>query len=178
MNKTLALTIAGACLVGLVGLATHERSIPFASTSVAVAHQEKERPKKQQAKAKKTPKAGSAKGEKLPKTLGELPAERVSAPAPQADFPAVAVTEDGAVWVSYLEWSRGETDRVVVRRQGDDGMWASRSNWPTGVSNTISRLSRREAKACWRCGRDTTTMDSISIAPRLPRTARSRRSSG
>jgi len=123
MKKPVALTVAGACLVGLVGLATQERSIPFAPENVVVAQQKKEKPKQRKRKAKKSSRTSSAGGEDLPRTLGELPAERVSAPAPQADFPAVAVTEDGAVWVSYLEWNRGETDRVVVRRQGDDGTW-------------------------------------------------------
>lgn len=54
---------------------------------------------------------------------GELPAETASAATAQADFPALAITDDGAFWVCYMEWNRGKTDRIVVRRKPLGAEW-------------------------------------------------------
>ncbi len=58
------------------------------------------------------------------KIAGEVAAERVSVEAPQADFPALAVTGDGAVWAAWVEWNGVNRDRVLVRRKGPDGKWS------------------------------------------------------
>lgn len=74
----------------------------------------------------------------------KVSAERVSPPAPQADFPAVAVTDDGAIWVSYLEWNGGKTDRVLVRRKSPGGGWGDSIELRDGCfEHYISALAPR-----------------------------------
>ncbi len=113
--------IVAACLAGLAGLGTQSKLALFGHEAESTSQQNKKEP--QQPKRRPKQRATAAPKEKLPKTQGELPAVLVSAPAPQVDFPAITVTADGAVWVSYLEWNRGDTDRVVVRRRGEDETW-------------------------------------------------------
>lgn len=62
---------------------------------------------------------GEARKPNLPeaKIAGEVASVRVSPEDGTADWPALAVTADGAVWVAYVEWNGKDADRVVVRRR-------------------------------------------------------------
>ncbi|MBL8176777.1 MAG: DUF3604 domain-containing protein [Bryobacterales bacterium] len=41
----------------------------------------------------------------------------------QSDFPAIAVTRDGALWIAFVEWNDKDADRVLVRRRDGQGKW-------------------------------------------------------
>jgi len=97
-------------------------------------------PAPQGQQAQQGPTGAQALGEQqvaLPeaKIAGEIPATRVSPEEVTADWPAIAVGGDGAVWLIYIEWNGKDADRVVVRRRApgaqqwsepvalDDGNW-------------------------------------------------------
>ncbi len=56
---------------------------------------------------------------------GELTAGRVSDGTQQSDWPAVAATADGAVWVAWIEWDGRDADRVLVSRKPAGGAWGA-----------------------------------------------------
>ncbi|MBM3890062.1 MAG: hypothetical protein FJ388_13175, partial [Verrucomicrobia bacterium] len=55
---------------------------------------------------------------------GEIKAERVTDGKQQSDWPAVAVTADGAAWVTWIEWNGKDADRVLLSRRPAGGAWA------------------------------------------------------
>lgn len=57
------------------------------------------------------------------KIAGELPAEVVSDPSRQSEWPALAVSTGGTRWVAYVEWDGRERDRVLVRQRPKEGAW-------------------------------------------------------
>lgn len=73
---------------------------------------------------KPLPKRRRRSRSKLPpaQVAGRLPSERVSDPTRQSDWPATAVTADGAVWTVYVQWNGNDADRIVVRRKAG-GAW-------------------------------------------------------
>src|ERR1044071_61959 len=59
-----------------------------------------------------------------PATLaGEIPASLVSDPGKQGDWPAIAASEDGAIWAAWVEWNGNDADRVLARRRDPLGEW-------------------------------------------------------
>src|ERR1043166_53148 len=57
------------------------------------------------------------------KIAGELPAERVSNPEKQGDWPSIAYAADGALYAFWIEWNDKDADRVLVRRRDEQGRW-------------------------------------------------------
>ena len=55
---------------------------------------------------------------------GELDAARVSAAERTADWPSIAAAPDGTLWAIYIEWDGKESDRVVVKKRGEEGGWS------------------------------------------------------
>ena len=67
----------------------------------------------------------------------EVAAARVSSTGHTADWPAVAVAADGALWTAYIEWDGADADRVVVRRRGSstgDGAGERAGAWGEPVA--------------------------------------------
>ncbi|MFQ6098014.1 MAG: DUF3604 domain-containing protein, partial [Armatimonadota bacterium] len=52
---------------------------------------------------------------------GTISAERVTRPDMQSDWPAIAHTRDGALWIAYVQWNGRDADAVMVRRRSPDG---------------------------------------------------------
>jgi len=46
-------------------------------------------------------------------------------PGKQTDFPVIAVTRDGALWIAFVEWNDKDADRVLVRRRDPQGNWGA-----------------------------------------------------
>ncbi len=81
------------------------------------------------------------------KIAGELPGSRVSPEEITADWPAAAVTSDGATWVAWIEWDGKGADRVVLRRSSDGAAWAAPiviedGNWDHYSPALVSRGGR------------------------------------
>ncbi len=135
-----AITLAALLFSGVYSIAAHEESQTNRKQNRRGARKQIAR---QQAKSRANLKGGA--GRLAPaKIAGELAAERVSAPAAQADFPAVTVTADGVVWVSYLEWNGGQTDRVLLRYKSEDGEWSKPIELADGCfEHYISALAPR-----------------------------------
>lgn len=56
------------------------------------------------------------------KIAGEAPAARISPEERTADWPAIAASADGALWIIYIEWNGKDADRIVVRRRPSGGL--------------------------------------------------------
>ncbi|MEZ5356619.1 MAG: hypothetical protein R2762_28620 [Bryobacteraceae bacterium] len=56
---------------------------------------------------------------------GVIPAKAASDPGKQSDWPAIARTTDGALWIAYVEWNDKDADRVLVRRRAASGEWSA-----------------------------------------------------
>ncbi len=56
---------------------------------------------------------------------GEIAGEAVSDAGKQSDWPAVAHSADGALWVAYVEWNDKDGDRVLVRKREAQGAWSA-----------------------------------------------------
>jgi hypothetical protein len=83
---------------------------------------------------------------------GELPAAAVTEPERQSDWPAVAVSADGATWLAYVEWNGKDADRVLVRRQAPGGTWGAPiplddGGWDHYAPAIVTRGNR--ARAVW-----------------------------
>ncbi len=59
------------------------------------------------------------------KFAGTIPAEPASDPGKQSDWPAIAHTADGALWIAYVEWNDKDADRVLIRRKPVGGDWSA-----------------------------------------------------
>ncbi len=55
---------------------------------------------------------------------GTIRGEAASDPKKQSDWPAIAHTPDGALWMAYVEWNDKDADRVLVRRRPAGGGWS------------------------------------------------------
>jgi hypothetical protein len=55
---------------------------------------------------------------------GVIPATAASDPGRQSDWPAIARTADGALWIAFVEWNDKDADRILVRRRDASGQWS------------------------------------------------------
>ncbi|MBI3682043.1 MAG: hypothetical protein HY235_16795 [Acidobacteria bacterium] len=60
----------------------------------------------------------------LARFAGTIDGERASRADKQSDWPAVACSKDGSLWVIYIEWNDKDADRVLVRRKDPQGRWS------------------------------------------------------
>ena len=75
---------------------------------------------------------------------GELPAERVSNPYKQGDWPVIAYAKDGSLWTAWIEWNDKDADRVLVRRRDRQGTWGAEieiadGNWDHYSPTVVAR---------------------------------------
>ena len=56
---------------------------------------------------------------------GEISGERMSDPAKQGDWPAIAYARDGSLWAVWIEWNDKDADKVMVRRRDPQGKWSA-----------------------------------------------------
>ena len=54
---------------------------------------------------------------------GEVPSERASTTGRTSDWPALATSTDGSLWMAYVEWDGDSSDSVVVRHRDPSGAW-------------------------------------------------------
>ena len=83
---------------------------------------------------------------------GDVPGDRVSDPAKQGDWPAIAYAKDGSLWAIWIEWNGKDSDRVLLRRRDRQGNWGAEipiedGNWDH-YSPTIVALPNG-AMALW-----------------------------
>jgi hypothetical protein len=80
--------------------------------------------RKQSAQRKQNPEAAQEPGLPAARVAGEIPAERVTDPGRQSDWPAIAWGKDGSLWAVFVEWNDKDADRVLVRRKPPAGNWS------------------------------------------------------
>jgi hypothetical protein len=85
-------------------------------------------------------------GPNLPpaQTAGEIAAERISNPAKQGDWPAIAAASDGSLWAIWIEWNDKDADRVLVKRRDPQGAWGAEieiadGNWDHYSPQIVAR---------------------------------------
>jgi len=59
------------------------------------------------------------------KIAGELPSEKITDGTKQSDFPAMAISPEGRIWVAFVEWNGRDADRIVVLTKSRDGKWST-----------------------------------------------------
>lgn len=85
------------------------------------AQQKKNAQKKKQQDASAT----SVIGYEPARHAGTIGGTRVGEAGRQTDWPAIAYSQDGALWAVMVEWNDKDADKVVVRRRGPEGRWGS-----------------------------------------------------
>jgi hypothetical protein len=88
----------------------------------AAAQNRKKRAAKKAAQA--NPEAAAPEGQ-LAKFAGVIAAERASNPGKQSDWPSIAYSRDGALWIAFVEWNDKDADRLLVRRKAAGGGWSA-----------------------------------------------------
>ncbi|MBV9083904.1 MAG: DUF3604 domain-containing protein, partial [Acidobacteriaceae bacterium] len=86
------------------------------------------------------------------RVAGEIPAERISNPQKQGDWPAIAAGGDGSLWAIWIEWNDKDADRVLVKRRDAQGKWGSEiqiadGNWDHYSPQIVARGG--DAMAIW-----------------------------